>query len=52
VKLLLEYGADPTVKDEDGRTPLDIARAEGRRKVVSVIEKWLRRRGGPPRRRF
>jgi ankyrin repeat protein len=44
VKLLLEYGADPTVKDKDGRTPLDLARAKGRRKVVSVIEEWLRRR--------
>ena len=52
VKLLLVRGADPTVKDKDGRTPLDLARAEGRRKVVSVIEKWLRRRGRPPRRRF
>jgi ankyrin repeat protein len=52
VRLLLVYGADPTVEDEDGRTPLDLARAEGRRKVVSVIEKWLRRGGGPSRRRF
>jgi len=52
VKLLLVRGADPTVKDKDGRTPLDLARAEGRREVVSVIEKWLRRRGRPPRRRF
>ncbi len=61
VKLLLVYGADPTVKDKDGKTPLDLARAwghrevvsvEGRRKVVSVIEEWLRRRGGPPQRRF
>jgi ankyrin repeat protein len=52
VKLLLVYGADPAVKDEYGRTPLDLARAEGHRKVVSVIEEWLRRGGGPSRRRF
>ncbi len=52
VKLLLMYGADPTVKDKDGKTPLDLARARGRRKIVSVIEKWLRQRGGPSQRRF
>jgi ankyrin repeat protein len=52
VKLLLVRGADPTVKDKDGRTPLDLARERGRHEVVSVIEKWLRRRGRPPRRRF
>ena len=46
------YGADPTVEDKDGRTPLDLARAEGRRKVVSVIKEWLRRGGGPSQRRF
>jgi serine/threonine-protein kinase TNNI3K len=52
VELLLVYGADPTVKDKDRRTPLDLARAEGHSKVVSVIEEWLRRGGGPSRRRF
>jgi ankyrin repeat protein len=52
VKLLLVHGADPTVKDEDGRTPLDLARVKGRRKVVSVIEEWLRRGGGSSQRRF
>ncbi len=61
VKLLLVYGAGPTVKDKDRNTPLDLARAkgrhevvsvEGRRKVVSVIEEWLRRGGGPSQRRF
>jgi ankyrin repeat protein len=52
VRLLLVHGADQTVKDEDGRTPLDLARAEGRREVVSVIEEWLRRGGGPSQRRF
>jgi ankyrin repeat protein len=44
VKLLLEYGADPVVRNGDGRTPLDIAKAGGYGKVVSLIERWLRRR--------
>jgi ankyrin repeat protein len=52
VRLLLVYGADPAVKDEYGGTPLDLARAEGRHKVVSVIKEWLRRGGGPSQRRF
>jgi ankyrin repeat protein len=52
VKLLLVYGADPTVEDKDGKTPLDLAKAEGRREVVSVIEEWLRRSGGSSQRCF
>jgi len=52
VRLLLVHGADPTVKDEDGKTPLDLARAEGYHGVVSLIEEWLRRGGGPSQRRF
>jgi hypothetical protein len=54
VKLLLEHGADPTAKNKDGDTPLDLARARGHREVVSLIEEfhmegWLGRGGGPPR---
>jgi hypothetical protein len=41
VKPLLKYGADPTVNNKDGNTPLDVARREGRHEVVSLIEKWL-----------
>ncbi len=52
VRLLLVHGADPTVEDEDGKTPLDLARVKGFHEVVSVIKEWLRRRGGPPQRRF
>jgi len=51
VRLLLEHGADPTVENKGGVTPLDLARGLGRREVVSLIEEWLRRRGGPPRQR-
>jgi ankyrin repeat protein len=52
VELLLVHEADPTVEDKDGKTPLDLARVEGYGKVVSVIKERLRRRGGPPQRRF
>jgi hypothetical protein len=41
VKPLLKHGADPTVKNKDGNTPLNVARREGRHEVVSLIEKWL-----------
>jgi serine/threonine protein kinase len=48
VKLLLEHGADPTIKNKDGKTPLDLAREGGRREVVSLIEEWLRPPSPPP----
>jgi len=51
-RLLLEHGADPTVKDKHGMTPLGLAREEGYHGVVSLIEEWLRRGGGPSQRRF
>jgi serine/threonine protein kinase len=51
VKLLLEYGADPKVKNKDGRTPLDVAREGGHDGVVSLIEEWLRRGERPPQQR-
>lgn len=41
MKLLLKCGADATIKNEDGNTPLDVARREGRHDIVSLIEKWL-----------
>lgn len=37
-KLLLDWGADPFVKDEDGRSPLDVARMWDRRDCVQVLE--------------
>jgi len=49
VKLLLEHGADPTVKGKYGETPLDLTREHD---VVLVIEEWLgrgkKRRGKKP----
>jgi hypothetical protein len=41
VRLLLKYGADQTIKNKDGNTPLDVARRESRHGAVSLIEKWL-----------
>ena len=41
VKTLLRYGANPDLRDEDGRTPLDKARAqgdEGHRKVMQILQ--------------
>ncbi|KAH7844912.1 hypothetical protein Vadar_032985 [Vaccinium darrowii] len=54
VKLLLSNGANALVMNHDGRTPLDIARAERCSKVVRAIEShiclfsgWLREPFGP-----
>ncbi len=39
VKVLLEYGADPAIKDVDGDTASDFAARNGHRQVVQ----WLAR---------
>jgi len=39
---LLEAGADPTIRDNKGRTPVDLAREHGRMDVVQLIENWVR----------
>jgi ankyrin repeat protein len=36
-KLLLEGGADPTLRAKDGRTALDYARSNGRSEVVALL---------------
>lgn len=38
---LLRYGANPDLRDEDGKTPLDKARErgdEGHREVISILQ--------------
>lgn len=39
VAYLLSIGADPTLKDNKGRTALDIAREQGRQDIISMLEK-------------
>jgi ankyrin repeat protein len=38
VKLLLDYGADPTIGDGDGITPLEHARARGYTEIIKLLE--------------
>lgn len=40
VKILLRHGANPDLRDEDGKTPLDRARERGEgthREVISIL---------------
>lgn len=51
VKLLLQYGADPELRDEDGHTPLEKAQERGdewHRQVIEILENpsTNRERGG------
>jgi len=39
IKLLLEAGADPSARDETGRTTLQHARTAGHKKVIAILEK-------------
>ncbi|KAK7477746.1 hypothetical protein BaRGS_00031034 [Batillaria attramentaria] len=47
VKTLLAYGANPDLRDEDGKTPLDKARErgdEGHREVIAILQspgEWM-----------
>ena len=38
IRLLLDHGADPTRKDTEGQTPLDVARERGRKKNVELLQ--------------
>lgn len=50
-KVLLKYGANPDLRDEEGKTPLDKAREridEGHREVTSILQspgEWMAIRG-------
>jgi hypothetical protein len=38
VKVLLEHGARMDIKGHDGKTPVDIARANGDAKILSLLQ--------------
>jgi len=40
IQRLLDCGADPTLKDYNGRTALSIAKANGHTKTVALLEQW------------
>jgi ankyrin repeat protein len=40
IKALLDAGADPKAKDDDGRTPADIARENKETATASLIEQF------------
>jgi hypothetical protein len=46
VELLLKHGADPSIRDSDGKTALDFARESNRKDVVKIIEEFISRSGG------
>ncbi len=48
VRLLLESGADVTIKNQQGLTALDFAVGAGRRDIADPIRRALRARTGPP----
>ena len=37
VKLLLEYGADPTIRHKGGKTPIDLAIESGYHKIAQIL---------------
>ncbi len=39
VELLLQYGADPNAKDDQNRTPLDLAKLYKYRKIENLLKK-------------
>ncbi|MDD0824286.1 ankyrin repeat domain-containing protein [Mannheimia sp. AT1] len=41
IRLLLENGADPTMTDEWGVPPIELARRKGYQEIVSIIEEYL-----------
>lgn len=40
VEFLLQRGADPTIQDRDGHTPIDVARHNGLHHAVRLMEDW------------
>ena len=40
VRFLLQHGGDPRVRDNDGRSALEDARATGHEEIIGLIEQW------------
>lgn len=38
VKLFLEYGADPNLKDQQGKTALDMAKKKNHQEVIDLLQ--------------
>ena len=51
-KLLMDIGADPNATDEEGKTPMDIAREYGNERFFGGILPGLEAPPQPRRRRF
>jgi ankyrin repeat protein len=51
VKEMLERGADPTIRDHKGKTPLDLAREEGHDEIVQILTSHIQQMHRKSRRR-
>lgn len=40
---MLEAGANPTLRDNSGRTPADLAREQGYEDIAELLEDWVER---------
>ena len=46
--MLAKDGANLHVLDVEGRTPLQLCRLNGKRKIAEILEEGLEREGAPP----
>jgi len=44
IKLLLEFGADVLLRDEDGNTALNFAEDDGNLELIELLKYWLEKR--------
>jgi|WetSurMetagenome_2_1015567.scaffolds.fasta_scaffold10503_2 uncharacterized protein len=48
VKLLLEYGADPSIPRQDGKTAVEIARKNKHYKTTKLVQEYISGKGSTP----
>ena len=46
VKMLLEYGANPTITDKHGGTPMDMATKFGKGEIVKMLRDYIKANRG------